>query len=158
MTNIIAVLASVITTVVSETNWTDNAEYERVKNPCTCPAFQPREGIFAVPAINHDHGWSNGRRIKEPTERIEKVTETEHKWVECEVEGVKVKQQVSMAIRHTKARVHKLDAKWVAEGWAVVPQITNNTARFNTIPLDATNATYTNFLILTNLQHAWTFR
>lgn len=108
MTNIIALLASVVTSLTTNITTTDNAVYEQLLNPCTCPN---RSGP-SITAEYHHHGYHNGSLITPATEKTETEIVTERRVATFSFEGQSIEKELAAKEISRVARIYKLDQQW----------------------------------------------
>lgn len=104
MTNI---LAKLILTLVTNTVTTDNARYEQI--PISCPTPELFQGgICAVM-----HGFTNGRKLGDATEKIERSTVEKVEDLVFTYGGREFKTEVSRSYAFTIERKIVLQQSWV---------------------------------------------
>jgi len=101
MTNLIA---SIVLTLVTNVSTVDNAEYEKIQNPC--PDRMP--GCCVL------HGFSNGAKIRDATHKTETTTVSEIRTAVVEGKSVELSRRtISQSSKH-----FALKTEWVAaDNW-----------------------------------------
>lgn len=123
MTNLIAILASVVTSLSTNVTTTDNSVYERVPIPCTCPPKPPGQ-MFTLEY--HSHGYHNGALITAATEKTETEIVARQWWevipkhfvnatdgiTNCFVDIEESRKLVKERELSRISRTYKLDQNW----------------------------------------------
>lgn len=127
MTNL---LASIIVTLVTNVTTTDNAVYQQIPNPCPdAVAF----GLGVSCAVHH--GFSNGAKLKEATERVEnqkvfRVTSSKIKF-NGSTRIHELSREYLMDINTT----FKLHSEWIETGKSVSTNLVLSASATNRVEL-----------------------